>query len=46
MDLTPFNYINPCGYEGLEVAQVKDYKKDITLKEVERLAIKLLEPIF
>ena len=46
MDLTPFSYINPCGYEGLEVAQVKDYKKDITLKEVERLAIKLLEPIF
>ena len=46
MDLTPFSYINPCGYEGLEVAQIRDFKKDITLKEVERLAIKLLEPIF
>jgi lipoyl(octanoyl) transferase len=46
MDLTPFSYINPCGYEGLEVAQIKDFKKDITLKEVEHLAIKLLEPIF
>ena len=46
MDLTPFSYINPCGYEGLEVAQIKDFKKDITLKEVERLAIKHLEPIF
>ena len=46
MDLTPFSYINPCGYEGLEVAQIKDFKKDITLKEVECLAIKLLEPIF
>lgn len=46
MDLTPFSYINPCGYEGLEVAQIKDFKKDITIKEVERLAIKLLEPIF
>ena len=46
MDLTPFSYINPCGYEGLEVTQIKDFKKDITLKEVERLAIKLLEPIF
>ena len=32
MDLTPFSYINPCGYEGLEVAQIKDFKKDITLK--------------
>ena len=46
MDLTPFSYINPCGYEGLEVTQIKDFKKDITLKEVEHLAIKLLEPIF
>ena len=46
MDLTPFSYINPCGYAGLEVTQIKDFKKDITIKEVERLAIKLLEPIF
>ena len=46
MDLTPFSYINPCGYEGLEVTQIKDFKKDITIKDVERLAIKLLEPIF
>ena len=46
MDLTPFSYINPCGYTGLEVTQIKDFKKDITIKDVERLAIKLLEPIF
>ncbi|MDH5231516.1 MAG: lipoyl(octanoyl) transferase LipB [Gammaproteobacteria bacterium] len=24
MDLTPFSYINPCGYQGLEVTQLKD----------------------
>ena len=24
MDLTPFEYINPCGYEGLEVTQCAD----------------------
>jgi lipoyl(octanoyl) transferase len=24
MDLTPFSYINPCGYQGLQVAQTKD----------------------
>ncbi len=24
MDLTPFEYINPCGYEGLEVTQCVD----------------------
>ena len=46
MDLTPFSYINPCGYAGLEVTQIKDFKKDITIKDVECLAIKLLEPIF
>ena len=24
MDLTPFSYINPCGYQGLRVTQVRD----------------------
>lgn len=24
MDLTPFSYINPCGYEGLEVTQLRE----------------------
>ena len=46
MDLTPFSYINPCGYAGLQVAQIKDFKKDISVKDVENLAIKLLERIF
>jgi len=46
MDLTPFALINPCGYEGLEVTQIKDYKNDVSIKDVENLAIELLEPIF
>ena len=46
MDLTPFSYINPCGYAGLQVVQIKDFKKDISVKDVENLAIQLLEPIF
>ena len=25
MDLTPFSYINPCGFEGLKVTQLKDH---------------------
>ncbi|PCI70644.1 MAG: octanoyltransferase [Piscirickettsiaceae bacterium] len=25
MDLTPFSFINPCGYEGLEVTQLSNY---------------------
>ncbi|OUR88128.1 lipoyl(octanoyl) transferase, partial [Cycloclasticus sp. 44_32_T64] len=25
MDLTPFSFINPCGYEGLEVTQLSEH---------------------
>ena len=46
MDLTPFSYINPCGYQGLEVTQIKELNNKVTIKDVERLAIELLEPIF
>jgi lipoyl(octanoyl) transferase len=46
MDLAPFRYINPCGYEGLKVTQIKDLNNKANIKDVERLAIKLLEPIF
>lgn len=46
MDLAPFSYINPCGYEGLKVTQIKDLNNKANIKDVERLAIKLLEPIF
>ena len=46
MDLGPFFNINPCGYEGLEVVQIKDFKEKITIKEVEQLAIKHLGLIF
>ena len=46
MDLSPFSLINPCGYEGLEVAQIKDYTKNVSMKDVESIAIQLLEPIF
>ena len=46
MDLAPFSYINPCGYEGLKVTQIKDLYNKANIKDVERLAIKLLETIF
>jgi len=46
MDLTPFSHINPCGYEGLEVTQIKNFKKNITIEEVEALAIQHLALIF
>jgi len=34
MDLTPFNNINPCGYAGLQMTQVKDYVIDINQNEI------------
>lgn len=34
MDLEPFSRINPCGYEGLEVTQIKNFIGDIKLESV------------
>ena len=34
MDLQPFQSINPCGYQGLEVTQIKDFYSNITLEKV------------
>ena len=46
MDLSPFKQINPCGYEGLEVTQIKDLNKDISKLQLEKLVIDLLRNIF
>jgi len=34
MDLEPFARINPCGFEGLKVTQLKDFVADIKIEEV------------
>ena len=34
MDLEPFRRINPCGYEGLEVTQLKNLVSDIEMASV------------
>lgn len=34
MDLTPFQQINPCGYEGLAVTQIKDLNHTIKLHDI------------
>lgn len=34
MDLTPFQWINPCGYEGLSMTQIRDFIPDIHLTDV------------
>ena len=46
MDLTPFSFINPCGYEGLEVTQISNFDSNVTLEDVESVAIKEMEILF
>ena len=35
MDLTPFSWINPCGYEGLSTVDMKTLGVDVSLGEVQ-----------
>ena len=46
MDLTPFSLINPCGYEGLEVTQIKEYDSNVKMKDVESIAQQEISKIF
>lgn len=34
MDLTPFSYINPCGFQGLEMTQMHHYLAEIRCEQV------------
>ena len=36
MDLTPYHYINPCGYQGLQVTQLKDFGIDTNTQQMSR----------
>ena len=42
MDLSPFNAIDPCGYRGLEVTQLKDLGVHLTQAEVASKLLKYL----
>lgn len=42
MDLTPFRQINPCGYAGLEMAQMAEFVADIDLGDVAQRFISVL----
>lgn len=35
MDLTPFKHINPCGYPGLTMTQVKTFAPAVTMAEIQ-----------
>ncbi len=43
MDLSPFNTINPCGYAGLAVTQLKHFVPDIQLDVVKKQLIDILQ---
>lgn len=45
MDLSPFQQINPCGYAGLKVTQIKDLKPDLDLTNVKTDLIKHLSQL-
>lgn len=34
MDLSPFSYINPCGFAQLQMTQMQDFRQDITIEDV------------
>ena len=46
MDLDPFKNINPCGYEGLQVTQIKDIYSNITLEKVKSVVEINIQQIF
>lgn len=39
MDLKPFSYINPCGFEGLQMTQIQDHLPQLNYAEVLRQII-------
>ena len=46
MDLDPFKNINPCGYEGLQVTQIKDIYRNITLEKVKSVVEANIQRVF
>ena len=42
MNLEPFNRINPCGYAGLEITQLKNFVADVDVGEVSEKLQRLL----
>lgn len=44
MDLKPFSYINPCGFQGLQISQITDINPSATKQQViEKLGQELLK---
>ncbi len=41
MDLSPFQCINPCGYQGLQMTQVRDYVADADSRSIENTLVQV-----
>jgi lipoyl(octanoyl) transferase len=39
MDLTPFQFINPCGFQGLQMTQLRDFNKSDNVSRIQSLII-------
>ncbi|MFT7243854.1 MAG: lipoyl(octanoyl) transferase [Candidatus Azotimanducaceae bacterium] len=46
MDLTPFEAINPCGYEGLEVTQLREFGVDESVSAVAQSLVNEIKHTF
>ena len=46
MDLLPFTYINPCGYKGMNVTDLRSLGSNITLSEVKNKLTSTLQQQF
>lgn len=42
MDLTPYDFINPCGYAGLRVTQIRNFGVSTPLAQIEQLLARQL----
>lgn len=42
MDLAPYDFINPCGYQGLRVTQLRDFGINTSPEQIEQLLAKQL----
>jgi lipoyl(octanoyl) transferase len=45
MDLTPFNYIHPCGDVNMKMTQIKEFNTFLTLKDIRLILIKKLSQL-
>tara|TARA_B110000444_G_C18710980_1_gene533677 strand:+ start:65 stop:688 length:624 start_codon:yes stop_codon:yes gene_type:complete len=46
MDTEPFDNINPCGYAGLKVTQIKEFSDIVKISNIEAIAKKNLNNLF